>query len=133
MPSVPNLFIVGAPKCGTTSLASYLAEHPSIFMCEPKEPSYFSRELIESRTEAERWETPWRYDESAYLKLFDAAKPTQVVLGEASTTYLYSHRAPAAIRALAPEARIVVMLRDPVELVQALHAQKVLEGEETVH
>ena len=133
MASVPNFFIVGAPKCGTTSLARYLAEHPSIFMCEPKEPSYFSRELIESRRDAARRETPWRYEQAAYLKLFDAAQPAHVAVGEASTTYLYSRRAAPEIRALVPEARIVVMLRNPVEFVQALHAQKVLEGEETVY
>lgn len=133
MPSVPNFFIVGAPKCGTTSLAQYLSEHPSIFMCEPKEPSYFARDLIECRTEAAQRETPWRYEETEYLKLFDAARPSHVAVGEASTTYLYSPSAARAIRAVAPGAKIVVMLRDPVELVQALHAQKLLEGEETEH
>jgi len=133
MASVPNFFIVGAPKCGTTSLARYLAEHPSIFMCDLKEPSYFARELIECRTDSARRETPWRYEQAEYLKLFDAAQPVHVAVGEASTTYLYSHCAAPAIRALAPAARIIVMLRDPVDLVQALHAQKLLEGEETVH
>jgi hypothetical protein len=133
MTSGPNFFVVGAPKCGTTSLARYLSEHPSIFVCDPKEPSYFARELIDMRQDPAAGRTPWRYDEHAYLKLFDAARPEQVAIGEASTTYLYSRCAPGAIQAFAPEARIIVMLRDPVELAHALHAQKLSEGEETVY
>jgi len=128
----PDFFIVGAPKCGTTSLARYLAEHPSIFICEPKEPNYFARELIEHPGSTDRSEAPWRYDRQAYLALFAAADRRHLAVGEASTTYLYSQQALAGIRSFNPEARIVAMLRNPVDLAQSLHAQKVIEGEETV-
>ena len=58
---IPNLFIIGSPKCGTTSLANWLNNHPQIFMSKRKEPEYFCDDLII---------TKYRINKSSYMKLF---------------------------------------------------------------
>ena len=78
----PDFFIVGAPKCGTTSLYYYLRQHPQIFMPDYKEPHFFGKDLNKISDE-------FIYDEIKYLDLFKDAKPDQKI-GEASTFYLYS-------------------------------------------
>jgi len=108
----PNLFIVGAPKCGTTSLARYLGAHPDVFMSTPKEPFHFSPDLHPNA----------RFrDEAAYLGLF--AQTNASVRGEASTWYLYSQVAAPRIRSFDPDARLIVMLRNPADMLPSLHAQ----------
>ena len=123
---LPNLFIAGAPKSGTTSLYEWLRGHPEIFMSPFKEPCYFSRDLA--------WEESGYYlrygiDRARYLALFDGAGPAKR-LGEASTRYLYSTDAPLLIAAEVPDPRIVVLVRNPVDLVASLHAHKVASGTE---
>lgn len=120
----PNFFIIGAPKCGTTALATYLKEHPSFFMSSPKEPHFFAPRL-----------RPWFFPaktEADYLELFKEVSPNATVLGEASVLYLYTQEAIDRIHTFNPEARLVVMLRNPVELVQSWHSQAVYNGDETV-
>lgn len=110
----PDLFIVGAPKCGTTALAKYLGEHPAIFMSTPKEPHYFATDLPGYRVISTA---------DAYADLFAGATESQTVLGEASVFYLYSREAIPAIRTYNPQAKIIVMLRNPVDMVYSMHAQ----------
>ena len=103
----PDFYIVGAPKCGTTSLYQYLRQHPQVFMPDRKEPHFFT----------DAGHLPSSYRRMAaheYLALFVGATEGQKV-GEASVTYLYSTGAAARIREFTPAARIVVPLRDPVE------------------
>lgn len=111
----PNFFLVGAPKCGTTAMHAYLSTHPDIFMAV-KELHYFGEEL--------RWLT-----ERQYRNLFRRAKSEKIV-GDASVMTLASPSAPYEIRAFAPNAKILVMLRDPREVVEALHAELVFQGKE---
>ena len=119
--AIPTVFIVGAPRCGTTSLAAYLASHPRVFLCEPKEPHHFGADLdIRLRPYADR---------RRYLELFDDAEDAQQA-GEASVLYLYSKTAPYEIQELSPSAKIIIMLRDPVEMVCSLHAHNLLVGHE---
>ena len=128
--SEPNFFIIGAPKCGTTALAHYLAEHPRIFMSEEKEPFFFSREDIPLLPE---YFGPRLDTLDDYLALFDSAGPEHVAIGEASTTYFWSRRAVPAILALNPDARFIVMLRHPVDMVYSLYwheRHRLLEPEE---
>lgn len=110
----PNFFIVGAPKCGTTALASYLGDHPDIFMSPVKEPHYFADDLPDHR----------RYMRTLddYLALFADSKGKKII-GEASVHYLFSEVAIANIRAFNPSAKLVAMLRNPVEMVHSLHGQ----------
>lgn len=112
--SQPNFFLVGAPKCGTTALCHYLNEHPNVFLATPKEPHYFATDLAGYREVKSKRE---------YERLFAAAAPHHRRLGEASVFYLYSQEAPRRIHDYAPHSRIIVMLRNPVDLVTSLHAQ----------
>ena len=127
--TLPNFFIVGAPKCGTTSLAQYLAGHPMVFVTEPKEPSYFSRSLT-TDWEAKRCQA-YELDLDSYLQLFQAASDGHTRRGEATTRYLRCEAALREIKALYPEARLIAMLRDPVAMVESWQAQKLWEKQET--
>ena len=124
----PDLFIVGAPKCGTTSLYEYLKGHPEVFMSPRKEPRYFAPELM---TGAEGKNLRYGVDEERYLDLFSEARDEKR-LGEASVRYLYSEQAPGLIRQFEPGAFIVVMIRNPVDMIYSLHAHRVSGGGEEI-
>ena len=117
----PNFFIIGAPKCGTTALASYLRDHPNVFMPDEKEPHYFANDL---------WQFHDYYtkSESDYLSLFDEATSDHQAIGEASVFYAFSHDALHNIRQFNPNARLIMMVRNPIDLVYSLHAQYVYNG-----
>lgn len=119
----PNFFIVGAPKCGTTALYQYLRPHPSIFMPELKEPHFFARDL----GSYPRIKTP-----EEYAALFAPSSERHLAVGEASVYYLRSSVAIPAIREFNPEARIIAMFRNPVDMVYSLHSQLLYVSEETV-
>lgn len=126
----PNLFIVGAPKCGTTAMSSYLAGHPDIFMSEQaglKEPNFFCNDLWFSHQR--HITTTW----SEYLNLFALAPACVKYIGEATPLYLGSRVAIKNILENCPSPRFVVMLRNPVELVVSLHNQYVKAGLENVN
>ena len=124
----PNFFIIGAPKCGTTSLARYLGGHPHVFITNPKEPCYFSRSLTVDRVQ--RRSKPCHRTLDGYLHLFDRAREQHRLRGDATTRNLRCEPALLEIRALVPGARLIVMLRDPAEMVPSWHAQKVHERQE---
>lgn len=112
---LPDFFIIGAPKCGTTSLAAWLAEHPHVYVSPIKEPFYFSSDI------AHRVVDNW----SAYMSLFKDADPTHKAVGEGSVFYLFSKVAIPAIEKKISSARYIVMLRNPVDMAYALHDQQV--------
>jgi hypothetical protein len=118
----PDFFIVGAPKCGTTSLAAWLAEHPRIYISPVKEPHHFN-------TDDNYLLTPTR---KLYERLFAGATDAHQALGEASVWYLYSTVAIPNILAYNPGARFIVCLRNPVEMAYSLHEQQVVAGNEDV-
>lgn len=110
---VPDFFIIGAPKCGTNALYSYLKEHPQVYMPDLKEPQYFSRDFPDlAQVDGQ--------DE--YARLF-APAPAGAVLGEASVWYLYSDVAVPAISEANPAARLIVILRNPIDAAHSLHTQ----------
>lgn len=117
----PNFFIIGAPKCGTTSLASWLSEHPQIYFSPRKEPHYFNHDGLTATQSLEEYEA-----------LFAGAKQEHVAVGEGSTHYLYSQVAVPQILGYNPESRFIVCLRNPVEMAPALHSERVWQGRETV-
>ena len=121
------MFVVGAPKSGTTSLYEYLAGHPDVFMSPVKEPMYFAPDVHGGP----RRRFEYGEDESPYLALFADARKEKV-LGEASTRYLVSRVAPKLVRDFQPDARIVAMLRNPVEMIHALHNERVSFGTEEI-
>ena len=114
---LPNCFIVGAPRCGTTALASYLAEHPEVFFSLPKEPFFWSDDCDRLRQEVGIQTL------DQYLSLFSAATASHRVLAEGSTTYLQSPGAVERILELNPDARFIAMIRNPVDTVQSRHQQ----------
>jgi hypothetical protein len=124
----PTLFIVGAPKCATSALATYLSAHPNIFLSEPKEPNYFARHL--SVPGSFLTTQPWHADLNRYLNLFKAVPEGKLIIGEASTRYLRSVKALSEIKQFEPNARIIVALRNPLHLARSWHAQKVIEAQE---
>ena len=108
-PQWPNFFIVGAVRAGTTSLYEYLRSIDKVYLSPVKEPRYFCA-VVEPPGYAP---APIR-SEAEYLKLFSAVR-NQAAVGEASPQYLCDPTAPESIYASAPEARIIMILRDPVE------------------
>lgn len=120
----PNLFVVGAPKSGTTSLHRYLGQHPDIYMSPAKEPRHFCADLD--------MDPGLRIcDREQYLCLFEGAG-SAAWRGESSVYYLYSKQAPAEILTMSPDARFIIMLRNPVDMVFALHGQFLYSGNETI-
>ncbi len=109
----PDFFIVGAPKCGTTAMNGYLRQHPQIFMPARKDISYFGSDLKFDR---------YRVPSEEYLSLFQEANGA-LRIGEGSVWYLYSKTAAEEIKAFAPSASIIVMLRNPVDMLYAQHSQ----------
>jgi len=130
---VPDFFIVGHAKCGTTALYEMLRRHPQVFMSDPKEPWFFARDNPHPQTSGERsMAFTGRKRESLddYLSLFAGARADQRV-GEASSSYLWSHTAPGRIAAMRPDARIIAMFREPASFLRSLHLQLLSSHEET--
>jgi len=117
---VPDFFLAGHPKSGTTALYQMLKAHPQVFMPNLKEPLYFASDMRARFQTSHTKQQPQTLD--AYLALFSAAKPGQLV-GEASTSYLWSCSAAAAIAAAQPSARIIAVLREPASFLRSLHMQ----------
>jgi hypothetical protein len=124
---VPDFFIVGQPKSGTTALYEMLRRHPQIHMSPGKEPWFFASELHE-RTPPRPEGTPVTL--AQYTALFDGAAPAQRV-GEATALYLWSRTAAGAIAEVRPDARIIAILREPASLLRSLHMQFVQSYVET--
>ena len=116
--SQPDFFIVGAPKCGTTSLDRYLSEHPQVFMGE-KESHHFSDDLL--------IQTEPLADRETYLALF-AQRGDEKRAGESSVYYLQSRKAARNIHEFDPEAKIIMHFRNPIELLYSHHSQLLYEG-----
>jgi len=119
---VPDFFIAGHPKSGTTALWEMLASHPQVFMSEEKELWFFSPELAERAPPRKPFALPASLEH--YRSLFAAALPDQVT-GEASTTYLWSPSAAGLIAEQRPDAKIIAVLREPADFLRSLHLQYV--------
>jgi len=117
----PDFFIVGAPKCGTTALYEYLRRHPDLFLPETKELRFFGADL-EVRSFKDR-----ELDE--YMRFFTHATNNQRI-GTAYVWYLYSKTAAAEISRFAPGASIIVMLRQPADMLYSLHSEHLSNGNE---
>jgi hypothetical protein len=144
--AVPNFFVAGAPKCGTTSFYRQLDAHPQIYMSPIKEPSFFASELrVENfneelqpqlRRESEELRDYLRGPMTSkrfggpvvewedYLLLFRNVRG-QTAIGEASASYLWSRTAARNIASRIPDAKIVLLLRNPVERAFSQYLQAV--------
>ena len=116
---LPDFFIVGQPKSGTTALYEMLRRHPEIFMPDSKEPWFFAQELRERRPPRPGG-TPETLEQ--YTALFAPAGSSQRA-GEATVLYLWSPTAAAAIADVQPRARIIAILREPASFLRSMHLQ----------
>jgi len=115
----PNFFIIGAPKCGTTSLAKWLDYHPNIFFSNPKEPAFFNSDHFGGiRSEKE------------YLKLFRNSNSNHLAIGEGTTHYIYSKYAIKNILKFQQDAKFIICLRNPIDTALSMHSERVFQGEE---
>ena len=119
----PNFFIIGAPKCGTTSMAVYLSEHPHVFMYPEKEPHFFNTDhnnpdRAKSLTE--------------YLVGFQECNDNHLAVGEASTNYINSSVAVHNILCDISDAKFVVMIRNPVDMARSLYDYQYFQGREHI-
>lgn len=120
--SVPSFLVVGAGRSGTTGLVEGLRGHPDVFVTTPKEPDYFAyagqRLAFRGPGDDLAVNRPAVTDRADYLALYPGPGPSgsgPTALGEASVSTLYHHeRSIPEIQRVAPEARIVVLLREPV-------------------
>jgi Sulfotransferase family len=146
---VPNFFIVGAPKAGTSALYAFLDQHPQIFMSPLKEPNYFASEIrpehfgahdrkrlaSENKALAEYLRGDMREKRFGgmvsswedYLRLFQDVTD-EVAVGEATACYLWSQSAPRGIATRIPHARIIVNLRNPIDRAFSQYLQMVAIG-----
>ena len=115
--SIPNFFIIGAPKCGTTALFSYLSQHPNVFVPKWKEPGFFCPDTSSTGKKTDH------AGMKKYLQLFKDANLTHTAIGEGTVLYLYSKVAVSKILEMNPAAKFIVMLRNPVELVYSWHSE----------
>jgi hypothetical protein len=147
--TLPNFFIAGAPKSGTTSLYHYLGQHPEIYMSPIKEPNYFASEVRlgqfseHLRPRAERDLAPLRAylngpmrekrfgslitEWPDYLRLFRKVQGHKAI-GEASVCYLWSESAAANIHRSIPDAKIILVLRNPVEMLFSMYLHTLRSG-----
>jgi hypothetical protein len=125
---VPDFFIVGHHKSGTTALYQMLGRHPQIFMPALKEPKFFASDLPARLEPPTARKLPQTLEE--YLALFADAREDQRA-GEASPSYLRSHAAAGLIAQVRPDARIVAILREPASFVRSMHLQLVQSHVET--
>jgi Sulfotransferase domain len=117
----PNLFVVGAPRCGTTSLFAALKQHPDVYTSVLKEPHFYAADLpAQPHTLS---------DPDDYQRLFSAAGD-QRYRAEASVWYFYSQAAPALIAKAHPDARIVLLLRNPADMLTSLYDLYLRTGNE---
>ena len=117
----PNFFIIGAPKCGTTSLYHWLSEHPNIYMSPLKEPNFYNTDLGNCKLTHREYEL-----------LFHRAKDKHKAVGEASTSYLFSRVAVPYIEKELPGSRYIVMIRNPVDMAYSFHEELVTLGYEHI-
>ena len=109
----PNFFVVGGPKCGTTAMVEYLRTHPDVFISEPKEPNFFADDMPEMK---------FVDNYKDYLNLFNKAT-TEKIVGDASIFYMFSEDAIKNIYQLYPDAKLLIMIRNPIEMVPSFHQQ----------
>ncbi|NMG60155.1 sulfotransferase [Geitlerinema sp. P-1104] len=117
--TLPNFLIIGAAKCGTTSLYRYLEQHPEIYMSRNKEPKFFALEGADLDSFTGPGDASWLKNQTItdlgnYETLFEGVKDEKAI-GEASTIYLYSPNCPQTIKHYIPDAKLIVLLRQPIQ------------------
>lgn len=134
MKTKANFFIVGAAKSGTTSFVNYLSQHPDVFVPTIKEPKFFS---VQDNIFPHKGPGDKEVDEkvvkeiSAYRRLFERGSDCKAI-GEASVDYLYFPQVARRIKEYNPEARIIILLREPTERAFSAYLHMVRDGRENL-
>lgn len=134
MTRLPNLVVVGAPKCGTTSLYHYLKQHPEVYVPTRKELHYFTREQLARDTAGPGDAAVLRHscpDREAYEAEFAGAR-NERIRGDISPSYFDFPEVAAAMRRELDDARVVILLRDPVAKAFSQYMHLVRDGRETL-
>ena len=121
----PNFIVIGAMKAATTSLYTYLKQHPEIFMTKVKEPMFFNNYKQKNDYKIIGAKKTNIYKLNQYLELFDDASD-ETAIGEASPSYIYNHQAPSLIKEKLPDVKIIAILRQPTDRAYSnfLHARR---------
>lgn len=125
MNKLPDFMIIGAGKCGTTSLFNYLNQHPQIYLCSQKETYYFIPEP--NRSNLKQWGAICDFD--SYQSLFKDA-PEKNIVGEISTVYYKNPNSAQLIYEVLPEVKILAILRDPAHRAFSNYQMYVRNGNE---
>lgn len=132
--TLPNFLIVGTQKAGTTSLAYHLGKHPQIYISPIKEPGFFDFENRQPDFSSPSDRELFRFvttDLEAYRRLFEGVS-NEIAIGEATTWYLYSSKAPECIYKYIPDVKLIVILRNPVDRAYSAFMHAIRDGRETV-
>jgi len=124
-PRWPNFYVVGAVKAGTTSIWAHLKRHPQVFLPRMKEPHYFADSLSPAPKKVSDLHCPG--DVKRYQTLY-ANCGEVLAVGDASPSYLWDESAPRNIHRACPEARIVIIVRDPIERAYSQYLMNVSTG-----
>jgi len=132
--TLPNFLIIGAPKCGTSSLWAYLSQHPEVFMCVPKEPTFFGNEGEDGLSHGPEDENRAYHSRvitslKDYTALFDKVTHEKAI-GEASVYSLYLPKAPLQIKKHVPQAQMFAILRDPADRAYSSYLHVVRQARE---
>jgi hypothetical protein len=132
--TLPNFLIIGAPKCGTTSLYSYLQQHPQVFMSIPKEPTFFGNEGTDGLFNGPHDEDRFYHSRvitnfADYTALFNPVTMEKAI-GEASIYYLYLPKAPMQIQKYVPKATMFAVLRNPADRAYSAYLHVVRQARE---
>lgn len=122
------LFIVGAPRCGTTTLSRFLKDHPAVRFPALKEPHFFAQHDLRHLSDRELK----RRVERDYLRRFFRADQRRAIGVDGSVSYLYSPEQLEPVLRLWPESRFVVSVRDPLTMLPSLHRRLIYVGQETI-
>jgi Sulfotransferase family len=129
---LPNTIIIGAPRCGTTTVHAYLAAHPDVFMSATKEPHYWSFQRAELHLDGPGDRAALAHivtERDDYERLFSGVDGERVI-GESSTSYMYFPRTAEAIQDAIPGCKIIAMLRDPVARTHSDFLRQLRNGDE---
>lgn len=131
---MPNFLLIGAQKAGTTALNYYLKEHPQIYMSPIKEPGFFDFEGQKPNFAGPGDRELYDHvstDIESYRQLFQGVSD-EIAIGEATTWYLYSSKAPERIKQYIPDAKLIVILRNPVDRAYSAFMHAIRDSRESI-
>ena len=132
--TLPNFLMIGAQKSGTTAIYAYLSQHPQVFTSENKEPGFFAFEGLQRSFAGPDDARAGRYivrDLERYRRLFEKVGD-KARAGEASSIYLYAPQAAERIHHYIPNAKLIAVLRDPVDRAYSAYRHLVRDGRESL-